>query len=642
MENKKRDYTSYYACDFETYVPEEKIPLNIDVETLETHVWSACGVCLAGNDKPWLYSNMNDLFHAIAIDVLTKKHNTATCYFHNLKFDGTFILQWLLNSGCKFVHHNDTTLDGRGWLNTNKLDTKEFNAVISDMGAYYKIVFKRYKVTFNIIDSLKLLPFSLDSACKSFKTKHQKTSMEYRGVKSIDKLTPADKEYIENDVYCLKECLNIMFSQGLNKMTIGACCMEQYKDTCINDYDRRFPDLYSIELPEESGSKNVDEYVRKSYRGGWCYCNEEIQGKQLTAGEVFDANSLYPSVMLFNDYPVGQPFYVDLRKSVSDNWKRRMSNESRFYYFIRFRCSFELKPKHYPFIQIKGNPMYKGNEMLKTSDITMHGKKYKSYTVGHTTFTNIIELTLTKTDFILFKESYYINNLELLDMIFFETEKDIFKDYITKWRDIKIQSNNDPVKRQTAKLMLNNCYGKLAQSNDSSYKVPYIDDKGILNYYTVEEHNKKGGYIACGSAITSFARNETIRKANANYSNFAYADTDSLHLYDFKDKQPKDVYIHDTAFGGWKNETSWSRGIFLRQKTYMEYTIKKDGKECEPFYKVCCAGMTASARKEFIDKLNDLRYTMNDFKVGLTLKNNLKPVQVKGGTLLLNREFKIR
>lgn len=638
----EKDYSNYYACDFETYVPEDDIPNEIDVETLQTYVWSACGVCLTGDHKPWIRSNMQELFHSIAVDTLSKKHKTATCYFHNLKFDGTFILQWLLNNGCKFIHHNDKTADGRSWLNINLMNTKEFSAIISSMGAYYKIVFKRWGVTFNIIDSLKLLPFSLDKACKSFKTEHQKTSMNYKGVKSVDSLTDKDREYIENDVYCLRECLNIMFNEGLTKMTIGGCCMEQYKQSCINEYDRRFPDLYDIELPPESDSRNADEYIRRSYRGGWCYCNERIQGQQLENGEVYDANSLYPSVMLFNEYPVGEPFYIDLRKPYSETWKRRMKDSSRFYYFIRFKCKFKLKPGHYPFIQIKGNPCYKGNEMLKSSEIVVHGQKYNSFRVGNKTFNSIVELTLTKTDWILFKESYYINELQLLDMVMFDTEKDIYTDYITKWRDIKIQSDKDPVKRQVAKLMLNNCYGKTAQSNDSSYKVPYIDDHGILNYYTIEEHNKRGGYIACGSAITSYARNETIRKANANYDNFAYADTDSLHLYDFKGKEPKDVYIHDTAFGGWKNETSWLRGVFLRQKTYMEYTTAEDREPCKPFYKICCAGMTKSARDEFLTKLNNLQLSMDDFKIGLTLTQNLKPVQVKGGTLLLNREFKIR
>ena len=640
----KEKYDNVYACDFETYVPEESLELNENIEDIKTWVWSACYVCLNGNETPVIKSNIESMLKDISIDCLLKKHKTARLYFHNLKFDGTFILTWLLNNNRKFVKYNNVGDNGKEFLDTNRMTQQEYSCVISDMGQYYKIIFKYNDVTFTILDSLKLIPMSLDKASskKGFDTKHKKLKMEYSGAKSVQELTQEDKAYIQNDVYALKECLLAVFKEGLTKITIGACCMSDFKATMdAQTYESRFPDLTLIELPIESGSVNADEYIRKSYRGGWTYCNPKIANALLYNGEVYDANSLYPSVMIANLYPIGKPTYIDLRKEVDEKWYRRFDKDE-FYYFIRFKCKFKIKEKHYPFIQIKNNPMYKSNEMLETSDILFNGKKYNSFKVGNEVFDSLVELTLTKTDFILFKESYHIYEYEPLDMLMFWTEENIFYDYVNKWRKVKIENNDNPCKRQIAKLMLNNSYGKLCTSVDSSYKVPYINDKGVLSYNTVHEYNKRAGYIACGSAITSYARNETIRKANANYNNFAYADTDSLHLYDFEDKQPKGLYIHDTAFGGWKNETSWKSGLFVRQKTYIEYTNKKDGKEIEPFYKICCAGMTSSAMNEFLEQLNNMQATMEDFKVGLTLTKNLKPVQVKGGTLLMNKEFKLR
>ena len=88
--------------------------------------------------------------------------------------------------------------------------------------------------------------------------------------------------------------------------------------------------------------------------------------------------------------------------------------------------------------------------------------------------------------------------------------------------------------RELAKLFLNNLYGKMASSTDSSFKYAYLDETGTICYKIVTAHNKKAGYIAIGSAITSYARNFTIRAAQMNYygpnkRGFIYADTDSIH-----------------------------------------------------------------------------------------------------------------
>ena len=103
----------------------------------------------------------------------------------------------------------------------------------------------------------------------------------------------------------------------------------------------------------------------------------------------------------------------------------------------------------------------------------------------------------------------------------------MFDPYIDKYAAIKMSSKG--AKRESAKLFLNNLYGKLASSTDSSFKVAYVKEDGSLGFYTVAEHEKAPGYIPCGSAITSYARNFTIRAAQANYDHFIYSDTDSIH-----------------------------------------------------------------------------------------------------------------
>ena len=84
--------------------------------------------------------------------------------------------------------------------------------------------------------------------------------------------------------------------------------------------------------------------------------------------------------------------------------------------------------------------------------------------------------------------------------------------------------------RTLAKLYLNNLYGKLATGKDSSYKIAYLDgETKSVQFETVNEAKKRCGYIACGSAVTSYARDFEIRTAQDNFDIFVYADTDSIH-----------------------------------------------------------------------------------------------------------------
>ena len=113
------------------------------------------------------------------------------------------------------------------------------------------------------------------------------------------------------------------------------------------------------------------------------------------------------------------------------------------------------------------------------------------------------------------KEHYELVDFEILDGCWFYAMAGIFDEYIEKYKKIKMESKG--AMRELAKLFLNNLYGKMASSTDSSFKVAYIKDDKSLGFIRIAENNKKPGYIPVGSAITSYARNFTIRAAQANY-----------------------------------------------------------------------------------------------------------------------------
>ena len=220
-------------------------------------------------------------------------------------------------------------------------------------------------------------------------------------------------------------------------------------------------------------------------------------------------------------------------------------------------------------------------------------------------------------------------------------------------------------KRTLAKLFLNNLYGKMATNSDSSFKVAYLKDDYSIGYMPVEEHKKKVAYIPIGSAITSYARNFTIRAAQMNYygknkKGFIYADTDSIHC-DLPPEKIKGIKVDDNAFCCWKLESYWDIGWFVRQKTYIEHVTHEDGKPIDvPFYNVKCAGMPDRCKDLFIksmegykvkegDKYDDeqleflkTKRTIEDFREGLKVKGKLMPKRIKGGTVLLSTYYEMR
>ena len=187
-----------------------------------------------------------------------------------------------------------------------------------------------------------------------------------------------------------------------------------------------------------------------------------------------------------------------------------------------------------PTVQIKDSFLYSGTDYLTTSDIYDYSSgTYKRYYMrkGELHDTQIT-MTMTRVDYELFLQHYDVYDLQVLDGCWFRTEIGLFDEYMYKYK--KIKESSQGAERELAKLYLNNLYGKFSANDSSSYKVPYINKKNVLGFELVEEHEKKPGYIAIGSAITSYARRFVINAAQANFhgvenDGFIYCDTDSIH-----------------------------------------------------------------------------------------------------------------
>ena len=655
----------YFMGDFETTVYKGQV---------NTEVWASALV--------ELFSDKVTILHSIAetFDYLVSLNCNVVVYYHNLKFDGAFWLSYLLVDK-KFTQAYDKIGDKETdvkWKQQFKMFNNTFKYSISDRGTWYSIIVKVKNHFIEIRDSLKLLPFSVKRIGESFGTKHKKLDMEYTGFRYAGcEITKEEQEYIANDVLVVKEALEIMFKQGHNKLTIGSCCLEEYKKICSSsleiqlDYTEMFPNLYDFKIDkQEHKYDNAGDWLRKSYRGGWCYLVKGKENKIKTNGTTADVNSLYPSMMSSksgNKYPIGLP------KFWTGNFIPEEALKENMYYFVRIKTRFYIKDNYLPFIQVKGDLKYKGTESLETSDVYNHeNDDYFPYYIDKNG--NIqqakVELTLTMTDYQLIKEHYELVDFEIIDGCYFYSMVGIFDEYINKYAKIKKESKG--ALRELAKLFLNNLYGKMASSTDSSFKIAYVKDDKSIGFMQVVENDKKPGYIAIGSAITSYSRNFTIRAAQKNYygaekRGFIYADTDSIHC-DLLPQEIKGIEVDDKEFCCWKLESCWDKGIFTRQKTYIEHVTHENLiplEESKQYNNIKCAGMpkkckdlfeismqgTADVNENWSDEEKEFLFDKDnkpivrdysDFKVGLKVPDKLRPIRIRGGVLLVNTTYEMR
>ena len=566
-----------YTADFETCT----------WLTEETYVW-AFAICEIDNPENIIIGNNIDDFMEWCSD-----GKNPTCYFHNLKFDGEFILYWLFKNG--FTHIKDKK---------DKKD-KTFTTLISDMGMFYtiEIYFKVgnksvRKVTF--IDSLKILNMSVDTIAKTFGLPISKLTLDYN--KPREKgyiLTEEEKDYIKNDVKIVALALKTLFDEDLTKMTIGSNALNNYKEIIGKN---KFNQLY---VPI---SYDIDKDIRQAYKGGFTYLNPAYAGVDVGKGCVLDVNSLYPSVMYEKPMPFGDPFFYEGKYE-----------EDKVYplYIQMITCSFKIKKNKIPTIQIK-NSHFKENEYLTTSN------------------GEIICLTLTNIDLKLFLEQYDVEDLHYECGWKFKSLTGLFTSYIDKWIKVKIEStqNGNKGMRALAKLMLNSLYGKFATSQDVQSKIPFLGEDDIVHYQYSEKERKNGIYIPIGCFITAYAREKTIRTSQAikTYSIekygkdlYYYSDTDSIHTGLPIEELEKFCEIDDVALGKWKHESTFTRAKFIRQKCYLE--------EIDGEINITCAGMPKSCY-EYVE--------WKKFKEGFSCGGKLTFKHLKGGVKLIETNFTIK
>lgn len=554
-----------YTADFET---------TTDPSDCRVWAWAVCEV--ANPDNVITNNSMKSFMRWLS------RGNCSVAWFHNLGFDGKFIIDYLLRCGYSWVKEYP--------------QGGEFTTLISNKGKFYQIEVRFLNgVSVIFQDSLKVFPMSVRAIGKTFNLPEQKGDLDYRAYRAPGhKLTEEERCYISHDVQITARALAQNFAQNLSKMTIGSNAMGFFKKQFGRKrFEKTFPTL----------SLEADHDIRKAYRGGFTYVEPKYAGKFVYNGVSVDYNSMYPSVMKKYPYPVGTPVIFDGKYEPDDNYPL---------YVQRMVVEFRLKPEGLPMIQLKGAGFYGEHEYVRET-------------------VEPVEITVTSVDWEIMQSMYDIDVLLWAGGYKFQQRTGLFDEYIDYWGHVKETSTGGM--RQLAKLMLNNLYGKFAANPDVTGKAPTLDDD-IVKYVLQEAEYRDPVYIPVGVFCTAYARRELLFAIMDNHERFVYCDTDSMHL--LGTENPRRIPIDDKALCHWKVEGTFSRAKHLRTKAYI---WDLNGK-----FSVTCAGMPDDVKalvtwdnfeygftNAFVDNEGNLKVC--------PLFAKLMPKTVRGGVVLVDSVY---
>lgn len=590
-----KKYKYFYTADFETSTEAWCL------EKARVWLWDICGYSISRKQ----YEHKNGTTIDTFMDVISKTHNCLFS-FHNLGYDGIYILDWLLNNDFKFTKND-------------KLKNKEFTTIITPQGLHYayQIKFENGNIV-TINDSLKHNSQSVKRLAETYNLDIKKGDIDYDLFRPLNyEPTLEELDYIHNDTEIVYKVLEEDIKHGFTRFTESGNSRFFLKKT-IKDYKNLLPELEDYE----------DNFVRRAYRGGFTYLNPKHFNKDLGKMISLDINSMYPAQMLHMPMPIG---HGDFRDGCALDDK-----SSGDCYIQHLYASFKLKPNKIPMISKRGFNCF------STKDLYLYDSEFKT-----------IELWLTKPDLELFFECYDVYNIKWINYVVYSSikgielkpedivdmthdeiiEKDgkgsLFYDYIYPNRYEKEHSTGG--KRDRAKKLQNIAYGTQATSKNGELYEPYLKD----NKVSFKKYNgtpRKGGYIPISCFITAWSRYFLIKCILNNIERFVYCDTDSLYLLGH---ETPNLPIHNSLYGYFKIEHYIERAKFLGSKRYMYY-----GREPNKENKLCisCCGAPPSV----VSQMNFDNFVPYDKEKGCgEFKGKITSHIISGGKHLIETTYRL-
>ena len=453
---------------------------------------------------------------------------------------------------------------------------------------YVKLACKYY----SLHDSFSLLPMSLASLSKSFDLEHGKLDLWEAVQKAypdqytdhVDFLSRCDKddplylEYLGYDVISLYELIYKLADVSGLGLEIVKCLTTAsmskrifrtgYKGTEFITAGQEKTDFEILtsckawDSPKEVNRNHSKEFVsyaeieskiRQAYYGGR---TEVFKPHLLSGGGImgyhFDVNSLYPSVMIDNDFPIGFPEYFDRSNQIEWQFQKYREYHSTLGFI---KAHVYVPETHIPPLPSK---------IGKLVFVTGHIEGWWTYPE--------LEYAINE---------YGVEVIQYQECIHFEQTFKVFHNFVAFFSKMKEDAKKagNAALVQFAKLILNTAYGWTALVRDKpaldgidklekrSESLLFVDDEmGCLQYLS---HIKSDTIqVQVASYVTSYARITLLKalKHMDQISEVYYCDTDSIVCRDPLPMELVDPY----RLGYWDLEGELLEGYFLQPKVYSE------------------------------------------------------------------------
>lgn len=511
-------------------------------------------------------------------DFIMSHNKSVTCLFHNLSFDGDFILKgWKRIFGDKFkfaITEEELEQIPRGiYVNASKSNIYNFKVknTISYKTEQGKRVFKVLHYFFTCTQK-KINP-SVDMLGKSFKLAKHNTELKkgFYDREPWETKEAVDKEFLEymfRDIIIVNAAcqaldslvnekfinskkkwntsINIMDCWSTSQLAMkiyrqvfepkavyefikdneGLECTKDFLDSNGKINRNKFTKMNSIE-----GNK----IARESYKGGYTFGNfSDIWSEAFK----IDINSAYPYAMTkplpFGTPLIGKPLtgtYLTLYRLIFKSAKKKPQYEKNRFSILRKPVNKDLFNDIVDWARTE--------EYLSTLNVVKDA---------------FYEYTIWKEEWELWNKMYDFNNVKIVETYYYRSHA-YFKRYINTVYEMKRKYKGQAFEPMV-KLMLNGCYGKMGQkeftegtvySDNTFIKGDMLEStdkkdvfvnrefKGLNSdsysvYVTdiVKEMVKSNSNVAAASYITMSARVQLQTLILDNVDLWIYSDTDSI------------------------------------------------------------------------------------------------------------------
>lgn len=582
-ETKTFDLETAWACDFETTT-------EVDFKEegcVRVYLWHARS--LDDSDREAHGFDIGSFIDWLAVS----KGVVRMCVFHNLRFDGSFILDYCLRSGWRYGGPNT-----RG---TRKQPTRVVDTLITDLGQWMSMALKFGTHVVRFMDSVKKFPgLSLQQLADVYGIEGKSELNTYIRRPLGTPVTDEEMRRVEGDTRILRVAMRDVLGSGATKLTMASDAKQSFTEMWNGRWGRLNAVMWNAYFPRIP--KELSKIFRKAYNAGWVYLNPSFKGVLLGGKgkdriHVFDVNSMFPSKMILR-MPRGLPQH-----------RRPREGEG---FITRFVASFRLKEGKLPFLHVKKSMYAMNSEFIIESD-------------------GLTELVMNDVDYRLFHECYEVDCEVNHEYWCFEMGESPFIEYIEYWMERK-KSARSPEEKAAAKRYLNSLYGKTAENAEKKSKIPWFDEDEGKVRFRVEGSEGKEWYTPVAIWITSYARSEIVHFAEKFGDRFIYSDTDSVHV--LGDEIPEGMPVDPKEIGKWKHESVSYQAVYVGPKKYTHYlTWDPADPSKKEVFTCACAGMPSGC-KENVNLWN--------FRSGTRFEGKLQGKTVPGGYLLQEVEYTIR